>query len=80
MDFEPALGLKLNQTKPNISCTVPTNRHTAIRNDSGPISACFDDDPKLLDSYAENSPKKSLVFEVAVGDRLASLRVSKIKC
>ena len=47
-DFEPDLGLKLGQTKPKISGTVPTNRHTTIPNDSGPISACFDDDPKLL--------------------------------
>ena len=27
---------------------VPTNRHKPIPIDSGPISACFDDDPKLL--------------------------------
>ena len=47
-DFEPDLGLKLSQTKPKISGTLPTNRHTTIPNDSGPISACFDDDPKLL--------------------------------
>ena len=47
-DFEPDLGLKLGQTKPKISGTVPTNRHTTIPNDSGPISTCFDDDPKLL--------------------------------
>ena len=47
-DFEPDLGLKLGQTKPNIPGTVPTNRHTTLPNDSGPISACFDDDPKLL--------------------------------
>ncbi len=47
-DFEPELGLKLDQTKPKISGTVPTNRQTTIPNDSEPISACFDDDPKLL--------------------------------
>ncbi len=47
-EFEPDLGLKLGQTKPKISGTVPTNRHTTIPNDSGPVSACFDDDPKLL--------------------------------
>ncbi len=47
-DFEPDLGLKLGQTKPKISGTVPTNRHTTIPKDSDPISACFDDDPKLL--------------------------------
>ncbi len=44
-DFKPHLGLKLGQAKPKISGTVPTNRHTTI---PGPISACFDDDPKLL--------------------------------
>ena len=46
--FEPDLGLAPNQTKPNIPGTVPTNWHTTIPNDSGPVSACFDDDPKLL--------------------------------
>jgi hypothetical protein len=38
-DFEPELHLKLGQTKPKISGTVPTNRHTTFPNDSGPISA-----------------------------------------
>ena len=47
-DFEPDLGLKLGQTKPNISGTVPTKGHTSIPNDSGPSSACFDEDPKLF--------------------------------
>ncbi len=47
-DFEPDLGLKLGQNKPKISGTVPTHRHTTIPNDSGPISACFDDGPKLV--------------------------------
>ncbi len=47
-DFEPDLGLKRGQTKPQIPGTVPTNRHTTIPDDSGPISACFDDDPKLF--------------------------------
>ncbi len=46
VDFEPTLSLKLGQTKPNESGTVPTNRHTTILNDSGLISACFDDGPK----------------------------------
>jgi hypothetical protein len=45
-DFEADLGLKLGQTRPKISATVPTNRHPRVPNDSGPISACFDDDPK----------------------------------
>ncbi len=48
-EFEPELGPKLGQTKPKIAGVVSTNRHTMIPNDSGPISACFDDDPKLLD-------------------------------
>ncbi len=47
-DFEPDSGLKLGQTKTKISRTVPTNWHTTIPNDSGPGSACSDDDPKLL--------------------------------
>ncbi len=47
-DFEPDLGQKLGQTKPKIPGTIPTNRHTTIPNDSVPMSACFEDDPKLL--------------------------------
>ena len=47
VEFEADLGLKLGQTKPKIYGTVPTNRHTAIPNDSVPISECFDDDPIL---------------------------------
>jgi hypothetical protein len=39
------LGLKLGQTKPKTSGTVLTNSYTTIPNDSGPISASFDDDP-----------------------------------
>ncbi len=48
VDFEPDLGLKLGRTKPKISGTVPTNRHTTIPSDSEPISACSDDDPNLF--------------------------------
>ncbi len=47
-DFEPDLGLKLDQTEPKISGTVPISLQTTIPNDSGPISACFDGDPKLI--------------------------------
>ncbi len=47
-DFEPDLGLELGQTKPKISGTETTNRHTSIPNDYGPISVCLDDDPKLF--------------------------------
>ena len=45
--FDPDLGLKLGQKKPKISGAVPTNRHTTILNDSGPMSAWFGEDPKL---------------------------------
>ncbi len=41
-DFEPEFGLKVSQPG-----TVPTNRHTTNPNESGPISACFDDDPTI---------------------------------
>ncbi len=47
-DFEPDLGLRLGQTEPQTSGTVSIIRHATIPNDSGPISACFDDDPTLL--------------------------------
>ncbi len=56
-DFEPDLGLKLGQTKPKISGTVPTNRHTTISSDSVPSSACFDDDPKETDFDLRFTPK-----------------------
>ncbi len=49
-DFIPDLGLKLGKTEPEISGTVPTNWHTTIPKNSVPISACFDDDPRLLNS------------------------------
>jgi hypothetical protein len=47
-DLEPDLGLTISQTKPKISSTVPTDRHKRTPNDYGPISACFDDDPKFV--------------------------------
>ncbi len=47
-DFDPDLGLKLDQTNPKISGTVLVNRRTTIPNDYRQISACFDDDPKPL--------------------------------
>ena len=43
------MGLKLGQSKPTMPGTVPTDRHTTIPIDSGPIpAALFDDDPELL--------------------------------
>ncbi len=60
-DFEPDLGLKLGQTKPQISSTVPTNRPTAVPNESVPISACFGDNPKLLNcGIAQPRPRGGL--------------------
>ncbi len=49
-EFCPDLGLKRSRDKPEIPGTVPTDRHTTIPNDSGPISACFHKDPKLFNS------------------------------
>ncbi len=46
-DFQPDVGLKRSHTKPKIHGTAPTERHTTIPNDSGPISSCFDEDPEL---------------------------------
>ncbi len=51
-DFEPDSDPKLGQTKPKISGTVASNRHNTIPKDYGPISACFDADPKLLNCEA----------------------------
>ncbi len=47
-DFGLDLGLKLGQTKPPENGAAPANRNATIPHDSGPISECFDDDPKLL--------------------------------
>jgi hypothetical protein len=47
-DFEPELGLKRSQTKPEIPGMVLSDRHTTTPNNYGPLSACFDEDPKLL--------------------------------
>ncbi len=69
-DFEPDLGLKLGQTKPNISGTVPTHRHTRIPNDSGPISAGFGEDPNTVKT--EEGPRTFLrvrpgIFDIEPG-------------
>ncbi len=47
-DIDPEWGLTRGQTTPKISGTVPTNRHTTIPNDSGPISARFGHDPQIF--------------------------------
>ncbi len=46
-EFESDASLKRRQTQPKIHGAVPTDRHTTVPNGSGPVSACFDDDPKL---------------------------------
>ncbi len=51
--FREDLGLKLDQTKPKMAGTVPTNWHTTIPNDEWPMSACFDDDPKFSNCEIE---------------------------
>ncbi len=48
LHFAPDFGLKLGQTNPKISGTVPTHRRTTISNDSEPISACLEDDRKFI--------------------------------
>ncbi len=65
-DLEPDLGLKLSQAKPKISGTVPTYRRTTIPNDSGPISACFDDDPKMLNCEIAQ-PSQGLKYSLHPG-------------
>ncbi len=42
-----------------------TNRHTTILNDSGSISACFDDDPKLLNCEVAQ-PSSGWVYWICV--------------
>ncbi len=56
-EFEPGLGLKLDQTKPERSGTEPEQRDTRIPNDYGPTSACFDDNPKLLNCEIAQNEK-----------------------
>ncbi len=55
-NFDPNLGLNLGRTKPKIPGTVPTDRHTTIPTDSGPICGVFrrrSETFKLCDSSAE---------------------------
>ncbi len=47
-DFGSDVGLKGGKTKPKIPGTAPTDWHTTIPTDSGPMSVCFHNDPKLL--------------------------------
>jgi hypothetical protein len=54
-DFEPQFRLKRSQTKPKIPGTVPTDRHTTISNDYGPISACFHDGPPKGEGFPRGS-------------------------
>ncbi len=44
-----------------MSGTVFTNRHTTIPNDSGPISACFDDDANLF--YCEIAQPSNSAYQ-----------------
>ncbi len=67
------MGLKLSKTKPKISGTVPTDRHTTIPNHSGATSACFNDDPKLLNCEI---PQPSGVG--AISQQLHTLRPSSV--
>ncbi len=67
-DLEPDLSLKLGQAKPKISGTVPTDGHTTIPNDSGPISSCFDDDPKLWKNCGIAQPNSGACWRCAVYD------------
>ncbi len=83
-DFASDLGPKLGQTQPNISGTVPTNRHTKIPNDSGPISACVDDDPTILNceiAHPKWGPKgpKSSMFKSRAENR-AYLKIQSDPC
>ncbi len=71
-EFKPESTLKLGQTKPQISRTVPTNRHTTIPTDSGPIPACFDDVPKLF--KLGDSSAAVMVLIVANGRDRTGLR------
>ncbi len=59
------LGPKLGQTKAKMPGTAPTDQHTMIPNDSGPISACFDDDPKLL--HCEIAQPREGSFDTVCG-------------
>jgi hypothetical protein len=46
--FRAGIGPERKQSQAQNTRQVPRNRHTTIPNDSGPASACFDDDPKLF--------------------------------
>ena len=48
IDLGPKSAPKPDEAKPKMPGSVPTNRHKPIPIDFGPVSGCFDHDPKLL--------------------------------
>ena len=48
VDVGPKSAPKPDEAKPKMPGAVPTNRHKPIPTDFGPVSGCFDHDPKLL--------------------------------
>ncbi len=48
VDLGPRTAPKPDEAKPKMPGAVPTNRRKAIPIDFGPVSGCFDHDPKLL--------------------------------
>ncbi len=66
-------GLTRSQTKPKMPGTVPTDRHKTIPNDSGPMSACFDDDLQLFNCGPTlSSPQFHALFLVGVVGRVTA--------
>ncbi len=47
VDLRPKAVPKPDETTPKMPGAVPTNRHAPIPIDFGPVSTCFDHDPKL---------------------------------
>ena len=48
IDLGPKSAPKSDEAKPNMPGAVPTNKHKPIPIDFGPVSGCFDHDPKLF--------------------------------
>ncbi len=79
-DFDLDLVLKLGQIKPKISGTVPAHRHTTIPTASGPISVCFENDPKLLncETAQPNRPWCSMMVIPPLPARNASFTTTRM--
>ncbi len=77
-DSGPERNLNRSQTKPQITGTVPTDRHITIPKASGPMSACFDEDPKLVKcETAQPRPGSFELYATSLMRRCAEIQACR---